>query len=43
MEQLIKTQKAKENFTDNPDHNVLRLFDVFPNFVFTTNETKLDY
>ena len=24
-------------------HNILRLFDVLPNFPFTTGETKRDY
>ena len=40
---LIKTKKAKENFADNPFHNIVRLFDVLPNFPFTTSETMRDY
>ena len=24
-------------------HNIMRIFDVLPNFPFTTSETKLDY
>ena len=40
---LIKTWKAKENFADNDGHNILRLFDVLPNFSFTTSERKSDY
>ena len=40
---LIKTQKAKEGFEDNHFHNILRLFDVLPNFHFTKNETMRDY
>ena len=27
----------------NVGHNILRLFDVFPNFSFTTSETNRDY
>ena len=27
----------------NLGHNILRLFDVLPNFPFTTNETNRDY
>ena len=36
---LVKTLKAKENFTDNGGYNILRLFDILPNFPFTTSET----
>ena len=25
-----------------PNHNILRLFDVLPNFIFTTSETMCD-
>ena len=38
-----KRQKAKENFTNIHGHNTLRLFDVLPNFLFITNETKHRY
>ena len=38
-----KKQKAKENFADNQIHNILRLFDVLPNFPSTTSETMGDY
>ena len=27
----------------NADHNILRPFDVLPNFLLTTSETKRDY
>ena len=27
----------------NHEHNILRLFDTLPNFLFTTSETKCDY
>ena len=40
---LIKTQKEKENFTDNQFGNILRLFNVSPNFRFTTSESIGDY
>ena len=39
----MKTLKAKENFADNHFCNILRLFDVLPNFAFTTSETMGDY
>ena len=38
-----KDINAKENFSDNLGHNNLRLFDVSPNFPFTTSETNCDY
>ena len=27
----------------NPGHNILRLFDILPNFLFTTSEKNGDY
>ena len=39
LELLIKTRKAKEKFTYNYFHNILKLFDVLVNFLFTTSET----
>ena len=36
----MKTWKAKENFEDNHVHNILRLFNGWANFPFTTSETK---
>ena len=39
----MKTQNVKEHFRDNYGHNILRLFDVSPNFSFTTSETNRDY
>ena len=38
----MKMQNVKENFSDNLGHNVLRLFDVLPNFSFITCETNRD-
>ena len=35
--------KAKEHFADNHFQNILSLFDVLPNFPFTTSETIRDY
>ena len=32
-----------ENFADSNGHNILRLFDVLPNFPFTIIKTKRDY
>ena len=43
MELLIKIEKAKYNFSDDHFHNILRLFDVLPNFLFTTSEMMHDY
>ena len=34
---------AKLNFSDSHFHNISRLFDVLPNFLFTTDETMCDY
>ena len=39
----MKTYKAKENFADNQVQNILRIFDGWANFPFTTTETKRDY
>ena len=39
----MKTENAKENFADNHFHDILRLFDVLPNFPFITSETMADY
>ena len=30
-------------FNYNHGHNIMRIFDVLPNFPFTTSETKPDY
>ena len=30
-------------FDHNRFHNILRLFDILPNFLFTTSETMRDY
>ena len=43
LELLMKTQNPKEIFSDNLGHNILRLFDVLPNFSFSTSETYRDY
>ena len=32
-----------KNSNYNPGHNILRLFNVLPNFAFTTSEMKCDY
>ena len=37
-----KKNRASPSFY-NHFHNILRLFDVLPNFPFTTNETMCDY
>ena len=42
LELLIKTQKAKEHIVDNHFDNISRLFDVLPNFLFTTSQTMRD-
>ena len=33
----------KYNSNYNHEHNILKLFDTLPNFIFTTNEMKRDY
>ena len=38
-----KDIKTKKNFGGNHGHNILRLFDVLPNFPFTTIETNRRY
>ena len=43
MKLLIKTQKVKENFSDNNFRNILRLFDVLTKFTLTTSEAMRDY
>ena len=40
---VVNKNKSKRNFADNQFHNILRLFDVLPNFPFTTSETIGDY
>ena len=34
---------TSETFAYNHFHNILRLFDILPNFIFTTGETMRDY
>ena len=36
-------EEHKKKLQDNHFHNILRLFDVLPNFLFTTSETMRDY
>ena len=45
VEKLLKWLIIKLSLTifHNHGHNILRLFDVLPNFPFTTGETKRDY
>ena len=38
-----KAIKTNENFADTHGHNILRLFDTLPNFLFTISETKGGY
>ena len=40
---LMETYNAQENFADNHFHNILKLFDVLPNFALTTGEKMRDY
>ena len=35
--------KKKVSFIYNHSHNILRLFDVLPNFPFISSETMCDY
>ena len=43
FEHLKLLIETKENLTDNHVHNILRLFDGWANFPFTTSETKREY
>ena len=38
---LIRKENLKENFADNHGHNIFRIFDVLPNFPFTTSDKSL--
>ena len=40
---LAHTYRVKNIVSYNHGHNILRFFDVLPNFPFTTIETKHDY
>ena len=40
---FIYTSPYESGCVCNPGHYILRLFDVWPNFPFTTSETKFDY
>ena len=35
--------RAKENLEVNAGHNVLRLFDILPNFPFSTGKARCGY
>ena len=39
----INRQRKQKKIINNHFHNILRLFDVLPNFSFTTGETMRDY
>ena len=43
FELLIKTWRVKENLADYHVPNILRFFDGWANFLFTTSKTKPDY
>ena len=36
-------KKYKRKFENNEGHNILRVFDTIPKFLFTTGETKRNY
>ena len=36
-------QQHSQTYIYNHGHNILRLFDTSPNFIFTTSEMKRDY
>ena len=40
---LVKESVKRKKITDKQFHNIFRLFDVLPNFSFTTSETMSDY
>ena len=39
----IKSQKKKKKIADNHFHDILRLFDILPNFLYTISETMRNY
>ena len=39
---IYQSNTYREDINCNYSHNILRLFDVRPNFPFTTSETKRD-
>ena len=39
----MKTLNAKENFVENYGYNITRMFDVLPNFPYTTFKVTADY
>ena len=43
MKALNKDIKSKEKFADNPVYNILRLFEDWVSFPFTTSERKRVY
>ena len=47
LESFCESREIKvfvwENWSYNQFHKILRLFDVLPNFPFTTSETMSDY
>ena len=43
MDLYINLKHMEKVFGCNHFHNILRLFDVLPNFPFTTSETMRDY
>ena len=42
-QQQQQQQQQQQNYAENHSHNILRLFDVWPNFPLTTSETKRNY
>ena len=38
-----KDIKSKGRLRTNHGHNILRLFDIWPNFLFTASETERNY
>ena len=40
---MQKKKKKKKKLADNYFHYILRLFDVLPDFHFTTSETMRDF
>ena len=40
---VVNNGSPSQQLTYNHSHNILRLFDVLPNFSFTTSETMHDY
>ena len=40
---MVRTYLISQSLKYNHGHSIMRIFDILPNFPFTTSETKPDY